>query len=195
MPVQFDTIERRSAAFWAKVKVGAIDECWPWLSYCRPIGPSSLGYGRWAFAKGRVVAAHRAAWMFSKSRDVPTAMLVCHRCDNPPCCNPAHLFVGTVADNNKDRAAKGRTVRGARDDALTNFATGERHGSAKLTQTLADAIRADPRSLSQVAPAFGISERTASRIRQGKSWNRALIAQQPSLDPARTDVPSGKGEP
>lgn len=59
---------------------------------------------------GRMIGAHRVAFEVATGIVPPSDMDVCHTCDNPPCCNPAHLFLGTHADNNADRHAKGRTV-------------------------------------------------------------------------------------
>lgn len=176
MPASFGSIERGSSAFWARVAIGSRDDCWPWTGCCVPRAPGRLNYGRWSYAKAKVVRAHRAAWMLDKCRDIPAGLNVLHRCDNPPCCNPAHLFLGTDADNNRDRAEKGRTVRPARDEAAVRYARGAAHGCAKLSPAQVAAIRSDPRSLSQVSRAFGVSVRTCSRIRQGKAW-KALIAQ------------------
>jgi hypothetical protein len=68
---------------------------------------SEDGYGTIRY-QGRMQKAHRVAWQLAHG-PIPKGLLVCHRCDNPPCCNVAHLFLGTVADNNRDRHAKGRT--------------------------------------------------------------------------------------
>lgn len=70
------------------------------------------GYGAMRGGDGRTVLAHRLAWELANG-PVPEDMCVCHRCDNPPCCNLDHLFLGTHADNMRDRDAKGRTLRGA----------------------------------------------------------------------------------
>ncbi len=69
------------------------------------------GYGRLrrSGANGEYVGAHRAAWEVANGR-IPSGMYVCHRCDNPPCCNPAHLFLGTPLDNVRDCVEKGRRV-------------------------------------------------------------------------------------
>lgn len=69
---------------------------------------SRQGYGSLRVA-GAMIKAHRVAWELAHGQ-IPAGMAVCHRCDNPPCCNVAHLFLGTIADNNADRHAKGRTV-------------------------------------------------------------------------------------
>lgn len=66
------------------------------------------GYRRW---RGRVMGAHRAAWI-EENGPIPKGMCVCHACDNPPCINVEHLWLGTVADNNADMSAKGRVRNG-----------------------------------------------------------------------------------
>jgi hypothetical protein len=91
--------------FWSKVRRGGTDECWEWTA-----GTNDDGYGV-IKVDGRDTGAHRIAWVLIARRGpVPDGMVVMHSCDNPPCVNPAHLSLGTVADNNADRHAKGRTV-------------------------------------------------------------------------------------
>ena len=91
----------------AKVNVGDPDECWEWT------GARDLdGYGRmWRDAEQRSVVATRIGWELTHGEPVPAGMLVCHRCDNPPCCNPSHWFLGTVGDNAQDMIRKGRRVK------------------------------------------------------------------------------------
>jgi len=84
--------------FWCGVKRGEPDECWPWT---RSLSPK--GYGR---VRGR--NAHRVAYELTYG-PIPPGMFVCHTCDNPPCCNPAHLFLGTYLDNIADMVAKKRS--------------------------------------------------------------------------------------
>ncbi len=90
-----------AARFWAKVDIGAPDKCWEWQASCNP-----AGYGGFQF-NGRFGKAHRAAWELANG-PIPEGICVLHRCDNPPCCNPAHLWLGTYADNHRDAVAKGR---------------------------------------------------------------------------------------
>lgn len=78
--------------------------CWEWTSFT-----DRHGYGRFTFEK-RLLLAHRASWMFHNG-SIPAGLCVLHRCDNPLCVKPEHLFLGTIADNNRDAMQKGRLRR------------------------------------------------------------------------------------
>ena len=81
------------------------ESCWPWLGKRQTGG----GYGTFV-RRGVTIYAHRRALELSIGRDLAADEHALHRCDNPPCINPAHLFVGTNADNIRDRDAKGRRL-------------------------------------------------------------------------------------
>jgi hypothetical protein len=110
---------------------------------------------------------------------IPSGLCVLHHCDNPPCCNPAHLFLGTKTDNNRDRDAKGRQARGLRSGRYTkpeHNPVGERNGRAKITAADAIAIRKMRQAgatLSSIAAKFGIGTSQAHRTANGKSWMRS----------------------
>ena len=152
------TLEER---FWAKVKVGAPDECWLWQA-----SKTNKGYGQ--IARGRrgsgMDFAHRVAW--SLRNGDPGGLCVCHRCDTPLCVNPAHLFLGTQADTQRDKAQKGR----ARNGGLC----GEQHGCAKLTAVEVLEIRrryaTGLETQRALARCFNISRRNVGHIVRGKQW-------------------------
>ena len=87
--------------FWSNVDIGGEEDCWEWLGAC-----SEKGYGICS-KYGGTRLAHRVSWMEANGQ-IPYSMLVCHHCDNPPCVNPNHLFLGTMKDNLDDCIAKNR---------------------------------------------------------------------------------------
>ena len=87
--------------FWARFDRTDPDACWPW-----PGGKTSRGYGSTSW-RNKNVATHRLAYELANG-PIPAGQFVCHRCDYPPCCNPAHLFIGAPKANTADMLAKGR---------------------------------------------------------------------------------------
>lgn len=99
---QPQSIESARARFERKVdRTGGADACWPWLAFA-----NDGGYGMFRF-RGRIVLAPRFALLLA-GEDLPVGSLACHRCDNPPCCNPAHLYVGTAGSNLQDAWNRGQ---------------------------------------------------------------------------------------
>lgn len=97
--------------FWNRVqKSQSLDACWPWLG-CE----DGHGYGCLKY-QGIVRKAHRLAWELANRVTLSNKdIFVCHHCDNPVCCNPAHLWIGSVIDNNRDAMKKNRTCKGSRN--------------------------------------------------------------------------------
>ena len=83
--------------------------CWEWQGYRGPRGYGQIGLGR---RGDGITSTHRAAWIVAHG-DIPACAVVRHRCDNPPCCNPAHLELGTHQDNSDDKVARRRQARSA----------------------------------------------------------------------------------
>lgn len=114
------------SGFWSSLSSSDPNDCWEWQK-----ARNGDGYGS-VFLFGRPIKTHRLAWELAygpiPEHESYHGMCVCHHCDNPPCCNPAHLFLGTHRENALDRRSKGRDQYQKR-----NWANGERQGAAKLT--------------------------------------------------------------
>lgn len=106
--------------FWRRVRQDA-DRCWEFMGALTAAGYGLVGY------QGRLVYAHRLAYELAVG-PIPDGLRILHTCDNPPCCNPAHLRAGTAADNSRDMVAKGRMAQ-QRDPS--KIARGERHWRRK----------------------------------------------------------------
>ena len=119
--------------FWSKVDRSAgQDACWTWTA-----GRITDGYGGFKL-NGKITPAHRIAWELTFG-PIAEGLLACHRCDHPPCCNPTHLFLGTVQDNSDDMVLKGRQASGDRNWAHRHsdrMPRGEAHHTAKRTKDL-----------------------------------------------------------
>jgi hypothetical protein len=142
--------------FWNRVAVGAPAHCWPWRGSL-----NSDGYGQITVG-GKYWTASRLALSLAYGTDVSDA-LACHRCDNPACCNPCHLYSGTKSDNERDKVARGRH----------NPACGERNHFARLTTNqVANIRRLFKQGMSNVAigKMLGVHHSTISKIRTGQSW-------------------------
>lgn len=151
--------------FWSKVNI--TDSCWLWTA-----SVNGKGYGQMSVGgrRGRPHLAHRLSWQMHRG-PIPEGMSVLHRCDNPPCVNPEHLFLGTRADNNNDMRAKGRAA------PMPNV-EGEKHPMAILTASDVEGVRrmlASGNSGRSIAALFGVSESTISDIKRGRSWTRGAL--------------------
>jgi hypothetical protein len=145
--------------FWSHVDhSGGPDSCWPWLMSVNP-----KGYGQFWFRQDGVMRLFRTHRVASELMDgpIPEGMCVCHHCDNPPCCNPTHLFRASPAGNTADMVAKGRAT------------VGERGSSAKLTADQVREIRkryANGTRVHVLAKEYGVKQPTVSNIIARTTW-------------------------
>ena len=146
--------------FWKYVRKAGADECWVWEG-----ATDQRGYGRVSTKRGvSAFKAHRVSYViefgsFDKKLDI------CHKCDNPSCVNPRHLFAGTAADNMRDCSQKGRT--GPR------YVTGEQNPCAKLTEQMVRMIRRlheEGVSQALIGRAAGVDRSTIGLIVHRKKW-------------------------
>ena len=149
--------------FWANVEKIPLVSCWIWTGFC-----NAKGYGlkSWPIPRGdkpqTSLLAHRVSWMIHRGK-IPDGLKVLHTCDNPPCCNPEHLFLGTDGDNARDRDQKGR----AADKRGIN------NGRARLTEDDVRFIRgqlAAGVSGAELARQFGVKKETVYAIAIRKNW-------------------------
>ena len=136
-------------------KVQKTDNCWLWTA-------SGNRYGAIGIATGKATAAHRVSYELFNG-NIPTGMCVCHKCDNPKCVNPEHLFLGTQAENIADMVAKNRNKAGF------NIKTGISHHRAKITDDEILAIRADVRSSRVIGEIYGLHHTYVSRIKRSEA--------------------------
>ena len=163
------TVEERAARFWSRIRKGVPDDCWEWTA-----GKFSRGYGvAW---NGKVATqASRIVWELTRGK-IPSGMQVCHKCDNPGCCNPDHLFLGTMADNMQDKIRKNRQWRCPKERSWMHKALkkvqGENNPRAQLTERDVQEIRSCRGLIDNkdMADFFGVQPAAISKILVGRTW-------------------------
>lgn len=130
--------------------------CWEWTTYKTP-----LGYGR-AHINGKLQLVHRAAYEYYVG-PFDKSLFVCHKCDNPSCFNPDHLFLGTAQDNVDDMIVKGR-------QKLGRVRVGEQCKASKLTADDVRKIRADSRLQRVIGSEYKITQGQVSAIKRRAAW-------------------------
>ncbi len=154
-----------SERFWAKVD--KTETCWNWVAYKNPSGYGN--FNKTSSRPSRSVLAHRFAWEITNG-DIPTGMVLMHKCDNPACVNPDHLCVGTQAENIQDSVAKGRHRR----NDTKYLPSGKNHHfykvGMKITRDTAYEIRKAEGSHRKIGDRFHVSHSLVSLIKNNKIW-------------------------
>ena len=173
-----------ATTFAKHVTVDEVTGCHLWTA-----SRDRLGYGYTRVGR-RVARAHRVAWE-AVHGPIPPGLVVCHRCDNPSCVNVEHLFIGTHADNQRDKCRKGRQARG------------ERNGRSKLTvEDVVDIRRrlAAGEGRSDIARAYGVDPAAIRSIATGKNWSHVtgepavvVVSIAPGKPVTCTVEPAGRG--
>ena len=146
--------------FWDKVRVG--DDCWVWTG-----GLYEGGYGNFLYYTGKNIGAHRYSWIYHYG-EIPQGLQVLHKCDNPPCVNPEHLFLGTHQDNMDDMMAKDRQ----------QHSHGEDHYNSRLTLKQVTDIRKSPLLARELANIYEVSRSHISAIKNLTKWkNQNALAE------------------
>ena len=148
------------------------DACWPWTG-----AVTGKGYGTFG-VNHKLLVAHRLIYQLVNG-PIDKSLFVCHKCDNPPCCNPAHLFPGTIADNSADMVSKGRQSHGEKHSkaVLPGRQRGEKHYAAKLTEVQVlemRRLRGLGASNRELATQFATPISTVQKIILHQTWRHVL---------------------
>lgn len=172
--------------FWAQVDVRGPDECWPWKG--KSFRPSGYGNTSWS---GQSIAASRLSWVLTAKIMPPSHLFVCHKCHNPPCCNPNHLYLGTCSDNMRDavsvkRQSSSRKTHCTRGHLLPEPIIKDGHVVRVCQQCRAERnrqLRARVKQKAENAAAdaqcaayWRKLEEMAQAVKQGDADERAVIA-------------------
>jgi hypothetical protein len=147
-------VSMRSLAerFWEKVRKGK--RCWVWTAYRNNCGYGLIGGGR---RGAGMLRASRVSWVLAHG-DIPKGLWVLHRCCNPPCVRPSHLYLGTHKDNCRDMVRDGHSLKG------------ERNPFAKLSPRTVVLIRRATGENAEIGRRYGVTGPTVSEIKTGKIW-------------------------
>lgn len=153
-----DRVKKR---FWSKVRMGGYDDCWEWIASRR-----EFGYGQfWVPQLKRILTSHRACWLLWHG-ELPSSCIL-HKCDNPRCVNPHHLFLGSNADNSMDMKSKGRSTRGSK------------HPGAQLNESQVVEIKKmllGGETTVRIATLFNVRREVISKIKHGRRWTHVSVS-------------------
>lgn len=143
-PIPIDEQSR----FWSSVETAGDDDCWVWAKSKDRKGYGKFGVGSMKDGTRRIEQSSRTAWRLTNG-PIPDGLFVCHSCDNPPCCNPRHLWLGTCKENLQDMHAKGRFYAKSWTDKEKIKAI-KILGASKTIEEIANEIDVQPSFVSKV---------------------------------------------
>ena len=146
--------------FLAKVEINEENGCWEWTG-----SHDSCGYGQIKIRRIRpsALGSHRVSYLHYNG-DIPEEFCVCHKCDNPKCVNPEHLFVGTNLDNTRDMINKGRDRSGDHKGEANAYSKLKEKDVLEIVNSLSTMNN------KQIAEIYDTTHANISLIRRGKSW-------------------------
>jgi hypothetical protein len=162
--------------FWELVAIRSDGECWEWQGRLNWSGYGILCMGKRCNPTFHEERAHRFCYRIHNALSkVPKGLHVCHRCDNPKCVNPKHLFLGTDLDNMRDKCRKGRQPKGEEYAKRLRewIPRGSRRSNAKLTETDIRTIcemRERGMFYKDIAKHFGVHKQTVCSAALGRTW-------------------------
>ena len=173
--------------FWTKVDCRNADECWLWKAATNGQGYGAFSIGSRILHTKRAVLAHRQAWELTYG-PIPDGLCVLHHCDTPRCCNPSHLWLGSIAENNADMVAKGRDRKACGEASgikkkpwAFNVARGEEHWTRKKPWLIEHYSRGEAHPQSKLKNSDVLEIR---RLYNAGGQTHRSLARKFSVDPA-----------
>lgn len=153
--------------FWSRVE--KTDSCWLWRGQLSSAGYGKIGSGG---ANSVNILSHRLSWEYANG-SIPDGLCVLHKCDNPPCVNPDHLFLGTMTDNMADKVSKNRQQKG--ETSGSNLLTDDqvraiRHRYANRKLVNKRTAKGDPDAITAIAADYGVHFVTIFDLVKRKTW-------------------------
>lgn len=155
----YDYTSKDIIRFWEKVNIEKNSkDCWEWIASCR-----KDGYGQFHIGgnHGNTIPSHRTAWEMTYG-PIPDGLWVLHKCDNRKCCNPSHLYVGTRADNERDKIIRNRIVKGE-DSKISKL-------SYKGVAQIREMYTSGDYTQQEIADIFNVCQSSISRIMSCETW-------------------------
>lgn len=154
-PVKRANLENR---FWQKVRKKGPKACWPWIAKAR----HAFGYGAINSGRGNLYYSHVVAYALDQGH-IPAGAYVLHSCDNPGCCNPAHLRLGTKAENTADMVSRRRLI--GRTGPVDS-----KRCAKRLTARDAEFIRSSSLPRKELAAMLGVTTHSIANVQSGRTW-------------------------